>query len=136
MPLLDQLSYWECPARSARKPDKPELIGVIDVIICSCAIVSDRDIEFAVHEIMISGPGVLPTPGIVFRYLHKKMNCCGCASIAVSAIYAAMDRLARDTRLCPFALAEARAKLIRVEERRERRQRRIDAAFQAGHQSA
>jgi hypothetical protein len=38
-----------------------------------------------------------------------------------------MDRLEHTTRICPFALAEARARLIRIEERRERRQRRIDA---------
>ena len=101
------------------------------VIVCSCAVVSDRDIELAVYDIMSSGPGMLPTPGVVFRHLRKKMNCCSCASITVSAIYVAMDRLARDTRLCPFALAEARAKLIRIEERRERRQRRIDATFLA-----
>ena len=39
-----------------------------------------------------------------------------------------MDRLEQSTHVCPFALAEARAKLIRIEERRERRQRRLDDA--------
>ena len=82
----------------------------------------------AVSEIMSIGPGILPTPGVVFRHLNKKMNCCTCAPVAVTAIYAAMDRLAHTTRVCPFALAEARAKLIRIEERRQQRQRRIDAA--------
>ncbi len=77
---------------------------------------------------MSTGPGILPTPGVVFRHLNKKMNCCRCAPIAVSAIYSAMDRLERSTRICPFALAEARARLIRIEERRERRQRRHSAA--------
>ena len=100
------------------------------MIICQCAVISDRDIELAVSEIMSSGPGILPTPGVVFRHLNKKMNCCTCAPIAVTAIYAAMDRLAERTGVCPFVLAEARAKLIRIEERRERRQRRI-AALQA-----
>lgn len=99
------------------------------MIICSCAVISDRDIELAVSEIMSSGPGLLPTPGVVFRHLNKKMNCCRCAPVAVSTIYAAMDRLAQNTRLCPFALAEARAKLVRIEERRERRQRRLDDAY-------
>ena len=75
---------------------------------------------------MSAGPGLLPTPGVVFRHLNKKMNCCTCAPVAVTAIYAAMDKLAKDTRVCPFALAEARAKLVRIEERREQRQRRID----------
>jgi bacterioferritin-associated ferredoxin len=98
------------------------------MIICSCAVISDRDIELAVAEIMSSGPGLLPTPGVVFRHLKKKMNCCSCAPVAVSAIYAAMERLAKDTRISPYALAEARAKLVRLEECRERRQRRIDDA--------
>jgi hypothetical protein len=97
------------------------------MIVCSCAVITDRDIDIAVSEIMSTGPGLLPTPGVVFRHLDKKMNCCRCAPVTVSAIYAAMDRLERTTRVCPFALAEARARLIRIEERRERRQRRIDA---------
>ncbi len=97
------------------------------MIVCQCAVITDRDVEVAVGEIMSAGPGLLPTPGVVFRHLNKKMNCCTCAPVAVSAIYAAMDRLAQSTRVCPFALAEARAKLVLIEERRERRQRRIDA---------
>jgi hypothetical protein len=100
-----------------------------NVIICSCAVISDRDIEVAVSEIMSASPGLLPTPGVVFRHLNKKMNCCRCAPVAVATIYAAMDRLAQNTCVCPFALAEARAKLIRIEERRERRQRRLDDAY-------
>jgi hypothetical protein len=98
------------------------------VIICQCAVISDRDIDVAVTEIMSMGEALLPTPGVVFRHLNKKMNCCTCAPVAVGAIYAAMDRLERETRVCPFMLAEARAKLIRLEERRERRQRLITAS--------
>jgi hypothetical protein len=94
------------------------------VIICQCAVISDRDIDVAVSEIMSMGEALLPTPGVVFRHLNKKMNCCTCAAVTVAAIYASMDRLERETRVCPFMLAEARAKLIRLEERRERRQRR------------
>jgi hypothetical protein len=62
------------------------------------------------------------------------MNCCTCAPVAVTVIYTAMDKLAKDTRVCPFALAEARAKLVRIEERREERQRRIAAASLTGRQ--
>ena len=97
------------------------------MIICSCAVISERDIDRAVFEIMSTSSALLPTPGVVFRHLNKKMNCCTCAPVAVSAIYAAMDRLAVDTRVCPFILADARAKLIRIEERRAARQARLDA---------
>lgn len=106
------------------------------MIICSCAVISERDIDYAVIEIMSSGTALLPTPGVVFRHLNKKMNCCTCAPVAVSAIYNAMDRLAADTRVCPFALADARAKLIRIEERRAIRQRRIETATTAINSSS
>ena len=98
------------------------------MIVCSCAVVSSRDIENAVIEIMSRKLAPLPTPGVVFRHLNKKMNCCSCAPVTVSAIYAVMDRLESDTRICPFALAEARSKLIRIEERRSQRQHRTEAA--------
>lgn len=98
------------------------------MIVCSCAVISDRDIEVAVGEIMSAGVALLPTPGVVFRHLNKKMNCCTCAPVAVSTIYRAMDRLAADTRVCPYVLAQARAKLIRIEERRERRQQQVASA--------
>ena len=91
------------------------------MILCQCAVISDRDIEQAISEIMSSGPALIPTPGVVFRHLNKKMNCCTCATLTVAAIYDAMDKLAQTTRVCPFMLAEARAKLVRIEERRLRR---------------
>ncbi|HVX36122.1 MAG TPA: hypothetical protein VHC71_07870 [Hyphomicrobium sp.] len=78
---------------------------------------------------MSASPGLLPTPGVVFRHLNKKMSCCRCAPVTVAAIYTAMDRLEQNTGVCPFALAEARAKLIRIEERRERRERRLNDAY-------
>lgn len=101
------------------------------MIVCSCAVISNRDIEGAVVEIMSAPVALLPTPGVVFRHLNKKMNCCSCAPVAVTAIYAAMDKIAADTRVCPFALADARSKLIRIEERRANRQRRIAANQQS-----
>jgi bacterioferritin-associated ferredoxin len=91
------------------------------VIVCSCTSITDRDIDRAIVEIMSASRALLPTPGIVFRHLNKRMNCCACAPLAVSVIYDAMRRLESDTRVCPFALAEARKRLIRIEERRQRR---------------
>jgi hypothetical protein len=85
-------------------------------------VISERDIEAAVIGIMSAPNAPIPTPGVVFRYLNKRMNCCTCAPVAVATIYAAMDRLAISTHVCPFILAEARAKLIRFEERRQRRE--------------
>ncbi len=92
------------------------------MIVCSCAVISCSDIEQAVAELMCAPNALLPTPGAVFRHLNKRMNCCTCAPVAVEAIYAAMDRLQHDTRVCPYALAEARNKLARIQERRARRE--------------
>lgn len=92
------------------------------MIICSCAIVTDRDIDRAVADIMSATPALLPTPGVVFRHLNKRMNCCTCAPLTVATIYAAMQRLETNTRICPYSLAEARRKLTTLEERRQRRE--------------
>ena len=97
------------------------------MIVCSCAVISDEDIERAVIEIMTAPAPLLPTPGVVFRHLSKKMNCCTCAPVAVAAIYAAMDELEACTRVNAFALSEARNRLVRIEERRAARQAKIDA---------
>lgn len=92
------------------------------MIVCSCNVISDGDIEAAVIDIMSAPNAPIPTPGVVFRHLNKRMNCCTCAPVAVSSIYAAMDRIALTSRICPFILAEARAKLVRIEERRQQRE--------------
>lgn len=93
------------------------------MIVCSCAVVSDREIKTAVGEIISQPNALVPTPGVVFRHLQKKMVCCGCAPITVAAIYTAMDQIASETGVDPYALAEARARLERIELRREQRAR-------------
>ncbi len=100
------------------------------MIVCSCTLISDRDIDRAVVEIMSAPRALLPTPGVVFRHLNAKMNCCSCTPLTVALIYSAMTRLESDTRICPFALAEARTKLARAEGRRRRR-----AAIEIGDQA-
>ena len=84
------------------------------MIICSCTRISDHDIELAVLDIMSQPNAPLPTPGVVFRHLEKKMNCCGCAPLAVETIYAKMDALAAKGLICPCACATAQDKLIRM----------------------
>lgn len=83
------------------------------MIVCSCAAISDADIEQALVEIM-SGPGApLPTPGVVYRHLEKKMVCCGCAPLAVSTIYQKIDELAERGVVCPYACACAQGRLLK-----------------------
>ncbi len=84
------------------------------MIICSCAVITDKDLEQAVLEIMSQPDAPLPTPGVVYRHLQKKMDCCGCAPLAADTIYAKMEALERAGQICPCACATAKSKLIEV----------------------
>jgi len=82
------------------------------VIVCSCAVISDADIEQALIEILSLPDAPLPTPGVVYRHLEKKMICCGCAPLAVSTIYQKIDELAQKGLVCPYASAFAQGQLL------------------------
>jgi hypothetical protein len=81
------------------------------MIVCSCAVISDKDLEQAVLEIMSLPDAPLPTPGVVYRHLQKKMNCCGCAPLAADTIYAKMEALEKAGQICPCACATAKTRL-------------------------
>jgi hypothetical protein len=83
------------------------------MIVCSCAAISDLDIEKALTEIMSEPGAPLPTPGVVYRHLEKKMVCCGCAPLAVSTIYQKIDDLAEQGVVCPYAGACAQGRLLK-----------------------
>jgi hypothetical protein len=83
------------------------------MIVCSCAVISDIDIEQALIDILSQPSAPLPTPGIVYRHLKKKMQCCGCSSLAVSTIYEKIDQLADKGVVCPYACACAQGRLLR-----------------------
>jgi hypothetical protein len=112
------------------------------MIVCSCAAISDTDIEQALVEIMSQPGPPLPTPGVVYRHLEKKMVCCGCAPLAVSTIYQKIDELAEQGVVCPYAGACAQGRLLkgacdtpalqliqRAPIRRRRTEKPIDAAL-------
>lgn len=82
------------------------------MIICSCAVITESDLERAVIEIMSEPNAPLPTPGVVYRHLQKKMQCCGCAPLAAETIYAKMEELERRGLICPCACASAKSRLM------------------------
>jgi len=94
------------------------------VIICSCTVISDRDIEKALLEILSQPNAPIPTPGVVYRHMSKTMACCSCAPLAVSTIYAIVERLEREGKLAADACAITKSKLIRLDQRRAARNRR------------
>lgn len=83
------------------------------MIVCSCSAISDVDIEKALVEIMSEPGAPLPTPGVVYRHLDKKMVCCGCSPLAVSTIYQKIDELAEKGIVCPYACACAQGRLLK-----------------------
>ncbi len=84
------------------------------MIVCSCSVITDKDIELAVLDIMSQPNAPLPTPGVVYRFLERRMKCCGCAPLAVETIYAKMDALSAKGLICPCACASAQDRLVRL----------------------
>jgi hypothetical protein len=82
------------------------------VIVCSCLVISDAEIEQALVEILSRPDAPLPTPGVVYRHLQKRMVCCGCAPLAVSTIYQKIDELAEKGLACPYACKSAQGGLL------------------------
>ena len=88
------------------------------MIVCSCTVISDRDIEGALLEILRAPDAPIPTPGIVYRHLSKRMNCCSCAPLAVETIYNKVEELEKKGLICPTICASARSKLLEFTTRR------------------
>ena len=82
------------------------------MIVCSCTEISDRDIESALLEILCAPDAPIPTPGIVYRHLAKRMNCCSCAPLAVETIYNKVDELEKKGLISPTLSATTRSKLL------------------------
>jgi hypothetical protein len=83
------------------------------MIVCSCSVITDSDIETALVEILSQPNAPLPTPGVVYRHLAKRMVCCSCSPLAVSTIYQKIDELAEKGVVCPYACACAQGRLLR-----------------------
>lgn len=88
------------------------------MIVCSCTVISDRDIEGALLEILSAPDAPIPTPGIVYRHLSKRMNCCSCAPLAVETIYNKVDELEKKGLISPTISAATRSKLLEFTTRR------------------
>jgi len=81
------------------------------MIICSCNVISDGDIERVLIDIFSKPDAPIPTPGLVYRELSKRMNCCSCAPVAVAVIYERLEALERRGQICRYRCAHIRDKL-------------------------
>lgn len=98
------------------------------MIVCSCSMISDSDIEDALVEILNQPNAPIPTPGVVYRQLSRRMNCCSCAPLAVETIYKKVNELEKKGLICPDVCAATRSKLIEFTGRRARRNGTNDKA--------
>lgn len=85
------------------------------MIVCSCQSVSDFDIELALLDILNQPEAPIPTPGVVYRHMQKRMQCCGCAPLAVDVIYAKLEDLERRGLVCPYLSVSTRERLARIQ---------------------
>lgn len=83
------------------------------MIVCSCTRISDHDIELALLDILNQPEAPIPTPGVVYRHLQKRMNCCGCAPLTIEVIYAKLEVLADKGLICPYRCLSTREQLKR-----------------------
>jgi hypothetical protein len=88
------------------------------MIVCSCQQVSDFDIELALLDILNQPEAPIPTPGVVYRYMQRRMQCCGCAPLAVDVIYAKLEELEARGLVCPYRSLSTRERLQRIQEQR------------------
>ncbi|MEG6507820.1 (2Fe-2S)-binding protein [Methyloligella sp. 2.7D] len=61
------------------------------MIVCSCAMISDHDIEEAVTALRTRDPLVVLTPGLIYKYLGKRPSCGTCLPLITRLMVAYDD---------------------------------------------
>jgi bacterioferritin-associated ferredoxin len=63
------------------------------MIVCSCNVVTTRQIKAAVEELVADDPDVVLTPGVVYRALGVRPQCGTCLPQVVEMIHAHRETL-------------------------------------------
>jgi bacterioferritin-associated ferredoxin len=66
------------------------------MIVCSCTIITSKDIAEAVSALRTKDPFVVLTPGLIYRQLGKRPSCGGCLPL-ISHLMVAYDEEGPDT---------------------------------------
>lgn len=48
------------------------------MIVCSCNIITNRDLESIIEEILLEDPYAVLTPNLLYHRLGRRGKCCGC----------------------------------------------------------
>ena len=98
------------------------------MIVCSCQQVSDLDIELALLDILNQPEAPIPTPGVVYRHMQKRMQCCGCAPLAVDVIYGKLEILEQKGLICPYRCLSTRERLARMPKQHKKQRQPVVSA--------
>jgi bacterioferritin-associated ferredoxin len=66
------------------------------MIVCSCTMITSKDIAEAVAALRTKDPFVVLTPGLIYRHLGKRPSCGGCLPL-VTKLMVAYDEEGPDT---------------------------------------
>ena len=48
------------------------------MIVCSCNVITRRDVESVIEEILAADPYAVLTPNLLYHRLGRRGKCCGC----------------------------------------------------------
>jgi bacterioferritin-associated ferredoxin len=74
-------------------------LSVAGMIVCSCNVITRRDIEAVIEGILAEDPHAVLTPGLIYHRLGRRGRCCGCfphaSAILVEHVTTVRARLER-----------------------------------------
>jgi hypothetical protein len=69
------------------------------MIVCSCNIITRRDIEVVIERLLAGDPYAVLTPNLIYHRLGKRGRCCGCfpevSRVLVEHCIAVREQIAR-----------------------------------------
>lgn len=72
------------------------------MIACQCNVITTKDIHAAMDAIWAEDPLRVLTPGLVFRRLEKRGQCCGCIPNIIDIMQAYADVCRSRDQLAPL----------------------------------
>ncbi len=58
------------------------------MIVCSCSVITDKDVAEAVSALRTADPFVVLTPGLIYRHLGKRPSCGDCLPLIAKLMVA------------------------------------------------
>ncbi|MCV0425299.1 MAG: (2Fe-2S)-binding protein [Roseibium sp.] len=71
------------------------------MIICSCNVLSDKQLREAAEEMRADPNGKVPTPGAVFRHLGCRPRCGSCFPSVIDIIHEKGSEVGKDVEPAP-----------------------------------